>query len=319
MTLPLDKLPPLDQVRSFVAVGRRLSVTVAASELHVTQSAVSRQITALEDAIGARLFIRRHRALAFTPEGERLFEFCQQAMTQLQHAFGEILVPRDQRPVTITSPTGFSSLWLVPRITRLQARHPRIELRITASNRVYDLRSEGIDLAIRYGDRTVAPERAVLLMPETVAPAARPGLLNGPLEHVQQLDSLILLEFDDTARRDHLGWEGWLASRGWSDARPKGILRFNHYEQVISSAIAGQGLALARPELISLCLESNSLELVAPAIEAPGDMCGHWLLAGDPQPRVDVKAVIEWLEQEAVETLNREERRRSAAAALVGR
>lgn len=305
MPLSLDKLPPLDLVRSFVAVGRRLSITVAAGELHVTQSAVSRQIAALEDIVGVKLFVRHHRSIAFTPEGERLFERCHAATMQLQEVFEKITVPRHRRPVVITSPTGFANLWLVPRIAQLQSRHPDIELHIATSNTVYDLKSEGVDLAVRYGDRPAGRGRPILLLPEAIAPVARPGLLAGPLTHPEQLSNVTLLEFDYTHRREHLGWQCWLAKRGWSHWQPRGVNRFNHYDQAVNAAIAGQGIVLGRLELLGLALETGTLELVGePESSTQASTC-HWLLRTDPHPRHDVRMIIDWLIREAAESAAR--------------
>lgn len=83
MSVPLAKLPSPDLLRSFVAVGRRMSITLAAQDLFLTQSAVSRQIHALEAALGMKLFERTHRAIHFTTEGERLFVTADSAMQQL--------------------------------------------------------------------------------------------------------------------------------------------------------------------------------------------------------------------------------------------
>lgn len=299
MTLPLVRLPPLDLVRGFVAVGRRMSITEAARDLCVTQSAVSRQLAALEDFVGARLFVRGHRSISFTPEGGRLFEVADRAVTDLQAGFGDVVVPRSQRPVIITAPTGFAGLWLIPRIRRLQLRHPDVELRITSNNQTFELHSEGIDLAVRYGDRQSVPQQATPLLPETIAPAARPGLLKGPLRDPGVLADQVLLEFDHTSRRAHLGWDHWLHSRGWSSVRPRAVLRFNHYDQTIQAAMAGQGIVLGRPELIDLMLGDGSLELLTAPEPAPGAQCGHWLVQADAQPRRDVLDVIDWLREEA--------------------
>ena len=90
MSLPLLKLASLDLVRGFVAVGRRLSITQAAEDLCLTQSAVSRQVAALEAHLGVRLFTRGYRAIAFTPQGERLFRSADAAVQQLQDVMGEL-------------------------------------------------------------------------------------------------------------------------------------------------------------------------------------------------------------------------------------
>ena len=112
MSAPLVRLPSLDLVRGFVAVGRRMSITLAAQDLCVTQSAVSRQIHALEEALGIKLLVRGHRSIAFTPEGERLFRSADSAVQQLQDVVGELKGPTGRRMVTITSTMGLTGLWL---------------------------------------------------------------------------------------------------------------------------------------------------------------------------------------------------------------
>ena len=92
MSIALVRLPSLDLIRGFVAVGRRMSITLAAHDLCLTQSAVSRQVLALEDMLGVRLLVRGHRAIAFTPEGERLFRSADGAIQQLQDVIGAIQI-----------------------------------------------------------------------------------------------------------------------------------------------------------------------------------------------------------------------------------
>src|SRR5581483_12349371 len=103
MATPLARLAPLDLIRGFVAVGRRMSVTLAAEDLGLTQSAVSRQIHSLEDALGVSLFHRGYRAISFTPAGERLFRTADGVVRQLQDAFETITRPAERLPVTITA------------------------------------------------------------------------------------------------------------------------------------------------------------------------------------------------------------------------
>src|SRR3954471_21035735 len=198
MPIPLVRLPSIDLMRSFVGVGRRLSITLAADDLCVTQSAVSRQIHALEESLGLKLFLRGHRSIAFTPAGERLFAVADAAVRQLQEVVGSMSTSRDRRPVTVSAPAGFAGLWLLPRMVHLQREHPEIDLRISANPRLVDLRAEGIDIAIRYCPDPAAPEGALRLFGETVAPVAHPSLCPEPLERPEQIAEYFLLEFDDT-------------------------------------------------------------------------------------------------------------------------
>lgn len=176
MSIRLSRIPSVDLLRGFVAVGRRMSITLAAGDLFLTQSAVSRQIHGLETALGVKLFERTHRAIRFTPEGEQLFLAADSAMQLIQDALGVLEDKLRRRPVTITASIGFVGLWLLPRLGAFQAAHPEIEVRISANNQIVDLRKDGLDIAIRYGQESTMPAGASRLFGETIFPVAHPSL-----------------------------------------------------------------------------------------------------------------------------------------------
>ena len=298
MSLPLLKLASLGLVRGFVAVGRRMSITHAATDLCLTQSAVSRQIAALEQHLGVRLFERGYRAIAFTPEGERLFRSADAAVQQLQDAMGELNAGGDATPVVLSASIGVSGLWLLPRLARFQAAHPSIALRLSASDRVVDLRHDDVDLAIRYARQ--APEPARRLFGETVVALAHPALAADGLGTKRALARQTLLEFDaprGQARPDWLQWSSWLRQRGWAGARPRAILRFNQYDQIIHAALAGQGIALGRlPLLQPLVDESRLVAVDAARIETD---YAYWLIQAEASPRAGVRRVADWIAGEA--------------------
>ena len=298
MSVPLVRLPPLDLLRGFVAVGRRMSITHAAEDLCLTQSAVSRQVRALEDLLGAKLLVRGHRSISFTPEGERLFRSADSAVQQLQDVVGAIGPLVAQRPVTVTASIGVAGLWLLPRLGRLQQRQPGVDVRVAANNRLLDLRAEGIDLAIRYCAPAAAPEGAVRLFGETVAPVAHPSLGLRSLGSAQALARQCLLEFDDP-HRPWLHWAGWLQAMGWGAARPRATVRFNQYDQVIHAAMAGQGIALGRLGLLGAMLEDGRLAVLSTPLGHAGTDYAYWLIRAEADPRRDVIAVHAWLEAEA--------------------
>ena len=302
MSLPLLKLASLDLVRGFVAVGRRMSITHAAEDLCLTQSAVSRQVAALESRLGVRLFVRHYRAIAFTTEGERLFRSADAAVQLLQDAMGELSAADAGKPVVLGASVGVAGLWLLPRLARFQAAHPDIELRLSASDRVVDLRHDDIDLAIRYARVTPSQSReaAHRLFGETVVAVAHPSFGSGALANRRRLARHTLLEFD--APRGHLRpawlqWSHWLDGRGWAGAKPRGVLRFSQYDQVIHAALAGQGLALGRLPLLQPLLDEGRLVVVDPArLETD---YAYWLLQADASPRQAVRRVAAWIEREA--------------------
>jgi LysR family glycine cleavage system transcriptional activator len=300
MSLPLIKLSSLDLVRGFVAVGRRMSITHAAEDLCLTQSAVSRQVAALEEHLGVRLFTRGYRSIAFTPEGERLFRSADAAVQQLQDAMGDLRAGGEAAPVVLSASIGVTGLWLLPRLSRLQAAHPEVELRVSASDRVQDLRHDDIDLAIRYAPDTPPSPDALRLFGETVVAVAHPSFGADALRTRQALGRLTLLEIDPPRghlRPAWLQWAPWLKQRGWSAAKPRGMLRFNQYDTVIQAALAGQGVALGRLPLMQPLLDDGRLVLVDPA-RTETDYA-YWLLQADAAPRPAVRKVAAWVAREA--------------------
>ena len=288
----------IEPLRGFVAVGRRMSISAAARELCMSQSALSRQVRALEDQLQVKLFVRGHRSIAFTQEGERLFRISNAALEQLQYAFGTLPAAARQAPVTLSASIGVAGLWLLPRLGRFQAAHPEVDLRLIAEDRVVDLQTEGVDLAIRYGRHVSSARGTVRLFGETVVPVAHPSLGVQTLGSSRDIADHVLLEFDSPGR-PWLHWEVWLAAMGWRSAKPRSFLRFNQYDQVLRSAIAGHGIALGRMELIRPMLEDHSLVQVKTLRAGPTNDFGYWLLKAEVYPRPSVAAVISWIKAEA--------------------
>lgn len=303
MGMPVDlaRLPPLDLIRGFVAVGRRMSITLAARDLFLTQSAVSRQIHALERHIGVPLLVRGHRSITFTAEGERLFRSADGSIQQLQDVIGELRTTGRLRPVTISAATGFVALWLLPRLGRLQRIHPQIDVRVSANNQLVDLRNEGIDLAIRYTDARRAPPGSSHLFGEIVAPVASASLGLKPIRSANAFGKLTLLEFDDP-RAPWLHWQTWLESTGWSGARIGHYLRFNQYDMVIQAAIAGQGVALGRMHLVRHLIDEGRLVWLATPRQSSSATHAYWLVRAADQQRSDVRVVADWIESQAEES-----------------
>lgn len=297
----LSRLPSLDLLRGFVAVARRGSVTLAAADLFLTQSAVSRQIRGLEEHLGLPLFHRRHRAIELTADGERLFRLADAWLTQLAEHLDALRQRSADAPVTLTSTIGAVSLWLLPRLGDFQARHPAIDVRVSAINRVVDLEREGVDLALRYGPTQRPPDNALRLFDERIVVVASPALgLHAELER-NDFSQLTLLEYDELSR-PWLRWSEWLRALGMGRVKPRARMGFSQYDQVIFAALAGHGIALGRAPLVAQLLADGRLVALQPRGEPLASDYSYWLIQRRGSETPSRRLFVDWLCQEAERT-----------------
>ena len=300
----LRRLPSLDFLKGFEAAGRLLSFTRAAEELFVTQSALSRQIQALEAALGVALFVRRHRALSLTRAGQayhrEISSFLGALAAATETVRGSVRTPG----LALSTTVSFASLWIIPRLGSFRARCPEVEVFISADDRLVDLPRGDVDVAVRYLPEESAPAAAVRLFGERMLPVASPALLKrpgDPLTRPADLARHVLLHLDDPdGGMPWLDWRAWLAANGLPDLKPAGSLRFKLYDQVIQAAIGGQGVALGRVPLVAALLRAGSL--VAPFSRRYESTRGYFaVVAPHAHARADVTAFVDWLRAEAAQ------------------
>lgn len=296
------------QFRAFEAVARLLNFRAAADELSLTQSAVSRQIQALEDEIGVPLFLRHTRSVQLTGAGAQLLRAVDPALDRIDSAVRQIRQGAGRRSVAITTWASFASMWLIPRLEHFQREHPDIDIRIDATDNAVDLNTADVDLALRYALPHAVTAGAQRLFGEHLTPVASPWLLaTQPLHSPQDLAHCTLIEAGDAYRTNHLQWltwQRWLDNFGQPGARlePKRWLFFNYAHQILQAALTGQGVALARTPLVADSLVSGAL--VEPLPQARLDSpLAYWLVRGPRgSQRPEVDAFCTWLLGQAAET-----------------
>jgi LysR family transcriptional regulator, glycine cleavage system transcriptional activator len=264
----------------------------------VTQSAVSRQIKALEDNLGLKLFERRSRSLTLTDNGQALYRIAADVLDRLQTATDRLRAETRARQLAITTTTGLASLWLIPRLRRFTALHPDIDVRLSATTDTLNLERSLIDVAIRYCRPEAVPEGAVRFFGEEMIPVCSRPLLRDktrPLKRPQDLAHHTLLHFDYAgAETMYMDWGTWLTALGIAELKSAGALHFSQYEQMIQAAISGQGVALGRQALVSDLIESRAL--VAPFKQTLVGSRAYFIIesrlsAGKPQ----VREFAQWL------------------------
>lgn len=288
----------LDLLRGFEASARLLSFTAAASELFLTQSAVSRQVQQLEEQLGVKLFERRTRALVLTDAGDRYFRDVSKALNQLREATAAVRV-KTTPVVRVTTTLTFASLWLVPRLASFQKEHEEISVHVVADNTVRDLERNSLDVALRYCPEEMAGPGAERLFGEQVAPVAAPSLQKAQrIRSVEDLLRLPLIELEDpNGTALWLSWKVWCEAMGVARPRTSRGLTFSHYDQVVQAAVAGQGVALGRFPLLDPFVVQRRLALPLKGRQyATLARRAYWLVAAPgAAQRPEVQTFIAWL------------------------
>lgn len=298
-------------LRAFEAVARRLSFRAAAEELFLTQSAISRQIQALEDEVGASLFSRGTRHVALTADGSTLLAAVTPALERLDAGVRQIRQQRGRRGVNLSTFASMASMWLLPRIEAWQREQPEMDIRIDASDRLVDLDEPEVELVLRHCPADAAPPGALRLFGETLTPVIGQRLLGQlaaggapPLATPADLAAHTLLEEDDPRPRARpLRWRHWLAQQGLPALEPRRWIYLNFTYQQVQAALSGQGVALARLALVAESLERG--ELVEPF--GPGARIAtpyaYWLvIAPGRKDRPEVQRFAAWVQEQAALT-----------------
>ena len=254
----MDRLPPLTAVRAFEVVGRHLSITIAAEELHVTPGAVSRQIRSLEDALGVQLLVRGHRQVALTREGRDYHRAVTKAMDVLSDATVRLGRRQRRTQLKIRAYTTFAMWWLIPRLSSFHAANAGIEVLLTASLDPVDFRKEDIDGAIRLGDGKWSGATAFRLVSNILTPVCSPALAK-KVRKPADLRRQVLLH--SIARPDD--WSYWLTSAGVDhQVDSRGGMTYQSSAMAYAAATEGQGFAIAQRFLVEGDLKAG--KLVAP-------------------------------------------------------
>ena len=302
---------PLDHLRAFEAVARCLGFRRAAEELHLTQSAVSRQIKALEEELGAPLFNRGTRHVELTGDGSTLLRAVAPWLDRLDASVRQIRQARGRRGVSVTTFASFASLWLIPQMEAFQRQHPDIDMRVSATDSLVDPDTLEVDLALRYCSPAAAPANALRLFGEVLTPVISRVLAQRirdgeapPLSTPADLAQHTLAEEDDgRPSAEFLSWQYWLRQRGVPTLQPRRWIYLNFTYQQVQAALSSQGVALARVALVTEPLERG--ELVEP-FGAAGRIAspyGYWLVLGAAsRQREEVRQFAAWVEARAALT-----------------
>ncbi|MGL4321699.1 MAG: LysR substrate-binding domain-containing protein [Paracoccaceae bacterium] len=288
-------LPPLTWLRAFEASARTLSFTQAASELHITQAAVSKHVKSLEQHVRRPLFFRRPRGLELTKSGAAYLPKVQDAMQRLSIGTKEVFGQRRNSALTVRCAVSFAVNWLTPRLPDYLDRHPGKTIRLLSSvwNDAFD--TEDFDLDIQYGNGHWPGFNSHRLTWETITPLCAPDL-----------PDLIALNSPDDLRLHRLlhvmgyqeGWGIWLKAAGASQVEAGSGLQLDTSLTAFALAACGGGVALGRKSLTEQALASG--KLIAPlGLALPIEEAFYLIEPAGDSSHPEGVAFVDWLKSVA--------------------
>jgi len=284
------RLPPMHALTAFEAAARLGTFAQAADELCVTQSAISHRIRVLEEHLGAPMFVRVHKHVVLTPQGERFLTGVREAMRQLGSAAASLASSGRSR-LRITSSPALASRILIPHLRDFMQRHEDLQLDIDASSRVVDLLEGTYDIALRFGTGPWPGLERELLLDESVIALASPDYAAryGAERSLASLASATLIH------SSAFNWQTWLRAFGapLPPSQTAG-LTFQDVAPALDAAVHGLGVVLAN-RLTSLDLRNRGL--LVPFVDESVDQSRHYYAVyRADSPRIEtIRSFLEWL------------------------
>lgn len=287
-------LPSTSMLAAFDAASRTGSFTVAARELNLTQGAISKQISALEEQLDVALFEREHQSILLTETGKTYAREIQSALEAIRVASLRAMTNTGGGLLNLAVLPTFGTRWLMPRLPIFLKQNPGITINFATRTSPFDFRSEDLHAAIHYGTSDWPNTDATYLMGEEVLPACSPEfLVENKIDSAADIASSALLHISSR----HNAWPDWFEAQGISQQDSEGMY-FEQINTAARAAVAGLGMVLLPRFLVESELQRGELKL---ALSQPTKSdSGYYLVT--PREFSDYAPVIkfrDWLLSQA--------------------
>lgn len=290
-----NRLPPLEALVAFEAAARHGSFTRAASELNVTQAAVSQRIRKLEEVLGKKLFEREKRGITLNAAGRAYQHTVSLALAHLAGATQDLEQTDAREGLVVAVDEAIGHLWLMPRLEDFRRKFEELDLRLIVSDRLEDCIVSEVDVAIVFGGEGAGGFAVKRMFREVVYPVCSKDYLlrKGPFHDLQSLVNADLIELEDD-RWDWMNWSIWMTSAyGEAQAHSKSF-QLGSYPLVVEAACRGLGVALGWGGLVDGLIEEG--KLVRPLSQAVTTSNSYNILANMHSPRSQLRdRFLQWL------------------------
>lgn len=269
-------LPSTALLAAFEAAARTGGVTLAARELNLTQSAVSRQIKLLEDQLEVELFVRERQSIRLTTAGEAYAREIREALRKISTASFNLHANPKGGTLNLAILPTLGTRWLAPRLPKFLAQNPGITINLATRLTYFDFRTEALDAAIHFGRRDWPGIEMVLLRSEQVVPACSPELKKQyGFRAAGDLKNAPLLSISTRPN----AWEQWFSAQNIAGASGQ-TMYFDQFATVSQATMVGVGIALLPTFLIQDELASGKL---VRAIDLPMESAERYYLVWPPE------------------------------------
>jgi LysR family glycine cleavage system transcriptional activator len=292
-TIYMRKMPNYVLLRAFEAAARLESFTLAARELHLTQSAISHQIRELEEYFGKSLFFRKNRKVEPTAEGRRLLESLSRVFDVIEAACNEVTLAPSSQVLALHCSPSFAAKWLSPRLPEFIKANPDITIRMTSGAEPIDLlRNQEIDIAISYQFTHAGPGiTSISLGEEKIAPMCSPQLIDPKVPVKELMSKLTLIE----SSLNHHTWEQWFEVNQLTNPSTR-KMSFDRAALSISAAVDGIGAVLESVRFAERELSRGELVEIGQEIFLPTKDRTHFLsYRSNTKNSPKIKLFNEWI------------------------
>ena len=286
-------MPNYVLLRAFEAAARLESFTLAAKELHLTQSAISHQIKELEDYFGKPLFFRKNRKVEPTSEGRRLLESLSRIFDVIEAACNEVTLAPNSQVLALHCSPSFAAKWLSPRLPEFIKANPDITIRMTSGAEPIDLlRNQEIDVAISYQFTPTGPGiTSVSLGEEKIIPMCSPDLIDPKVPVKELMSKLTLIE---SSLNLHT-WERWFEINHLKNPSSR-KMSFDRAALSISAAVDGIGAVFESVRFAERELSRGELVEIGQQIFLPTTDRTHFLsYRSNTKNSQKIKLFNEWI------------------------
>lgn len=298
MDSPPRTLPPLSRLKPFEAAARHESFTLAAAELGMTQTAVSKQIGQLERDLGTKLFERRNRAVFLTDEGRRFGRVVSAALADIAAEVDYLRGDRRSDELILHCQLCEAFYWLMHRLARFHEHHPGAELRVITALKPLTEAAEHFDVAIQTAGRPSGTARLAFTASDEIFPVCAPTLMEEadlPLPPAALAAHPLLSH--RVVPQEWMDWPDWFEAIGMGIPAGHRLIGFDSFPLVLQAAVSGRGIALGwRRTVRGMIDEGKLIRPCAESVARPTEIAIYRGSGRGLHPKTDT--LVAWLADE---------------------